>query len=162
MGAPAHQQQQWGVAFVTRKRFSERDVLLTLIWQGIVIPCFRCKRPISQSDIENGNCEREHLHEIELGGADEPFNCRYSHRDAPCHHTATNGPPSTSAGSSKNRIAKTRPNRADKFVPNKRPLDEVISEPSGRCRKCGQYPDECTCPAPAAKPSGFRRMVRAR
>lgn len=110
---------------MTRRRFSEREVLTVLVgYQHIKIKCFRCGEPITLTDIESGNCQREHLHEVELAGPDVPANCRYSHRDAPCHHTATNGTPATSAGSSKHRIAKTRGTRSDKFIPDKLPLDK--------------------------------------
>lgn len=50
--------------------------------------------------------EREHLAEIALGGADEPANCVYSLREA--HKIITDGTKATTAGSSKQRIAKVR------------------------------------------------------
>lgn len=107
---------------MTRKKFTEREVLETLAWQGIFIRCFRCKLPFfvrtdgSLSDAvfaaSSGmrvmhmalKPEREHIHEIALGGADKPFNCRYSCSE--CHNIITNGTRATSAGSSKHRIAK--------------------------------------------------------
>ena len=94
-----------------RRRFTEREVLATLIHQGIVVRCFRC-----QATFLNGNvldpphdamhAEREHIHEFELGGSDTPANCRYSARE--CHKVITNGTKATSAGSSKHRIAKAK------------------------------------------------------
>ncbi len=137
-----------------RRRFKEREVIETLAWQGIVVPCFRCKEPLCRvkSDvaglIANASpddqaqlasikkivvetyrneqewvvrpldyeheviwpmgkaIEREHLHERELDGADDPFNCRYSHKC--CHDIITNGTKATTAGSSKQRIAKVK------------------------------------------------------
>lgn len=101
---------------MSRKRFSEREVIETLAWQGIVVPCFRCKKPLYEVMLMLGEetmvsswdnePEREHLHEIKFGGPDEPGNCRYSHRV--CHAIATNGTKATSAGSSKQRIAKVK------------------------------------------------------
>jgi hypothetical protein len=54
----------------------------------------------------HGPAEREHLHEVKLGGPDIPENCRYSH--AKCHAIVTNGTKATTAGSSKQRIAKVK------------------------------------------------------
>lgn len=102
-----------------RKRFSERDVIATLINQGMVVRCFRCVEPfitVAYSDLglatelwnrhHVSNIEREHVHEIALGGKDEPENCRYSCRWS--HSQITNGTKATSAGSSKQRIAKVK------------------------------------------------------
>lgn len=134
---------------MARKRFTERWVIQTLLFQGTNIPCFRCKKLFNADD----DIEREHVIEIALGGADEPFNCSYSH--AACHATITNGTPATTAGSSKNRIAKARPARAEKLLAHKIPLDaDLVSEPSGRCRKCGQEPCQCQV---REKRSGFQR-----
>lgn len=112
---------------MTRRKFSEADVIATLTAQGYPIACHRCDEMffVETTDgelIQVLKVEREHLHEIALGGADEPRNCRYSCTH--CHALVTNGKPATSAGSSKNRIAKTKGTRADKFVPVKKPLDE--------------------------------------
>lgn len=108
-----------------RRQFKEREVLETLIvYQGVVIPCFRCKEPITARDLKTGNVEKEHLHEVVLGGPDVPMNCRFSHKAAPCHYTVTNGTPATSAGSSQNRIAKaTHQNRIDHFTVRDLSLD---------------------------------------
>lgn len=96
---------------MARKRFSEREVLETLAWQGIIATCFRCGKPFfTPSTTENLwhvlPMEREHLHEYKLGGDDKPYNCRYSCKE--CHAKITNGTKATTAGSSKHRIAKTK------------------------------------------------------
>ena len=95
---------------MSRKRFSERQVIETLAWQGVYVRCFRCHAPFFTPAPTGGmfnlsdKIEREHIHEIALGGPDVPKNCRYS--CAPCHEIITNGTKATSAGSSKQRIAK--------------------------------------------------------
>lgn len=96
---------------MARKKFSEREVIETLAWQGVFVTCFRCGKPFLTVPA-NGkliwvrNPEREHIHEIALGGADAPFNCRFSCDG--CHKIQTNGTKATSVGSSKQRIAKVR------------------------------------------------------
>lgn len=127
------------------RQMKEREVLEVLINQGAVIPCFRCRVAFTMEDVKSGNIENEHIHEKELGGPDDPFNRRYSHKARPCHATVTHGSPATWAGSSRHRIAKaTEPKRIEKFRVQKVPLDaDRVSEPSGRCRRCGQEP--CTC-----------------
>lgn len=97
-----------------RRKFSETDTILTLAYQGFVVTCFRCKEPLVYNTALSGEqlylptvrIEREHLHELALGGADGPHNCRYSHTY--CHKLITNGTKATTAGSSKQRIAKTK------------------------------------------------------
>jgi formylmethanofuran dehydrogenase subunit E len=149
-----------------RRAFGWKDVLLVLIYQcqdrAAPILCHRCGKPITIEDVRSGNVEREHLHERELGGPDEPENCRYSHKARPCHAQTTNGTPATSAGSSKNRIAKaTHPNRTEKFVVRKPDLDAAPKvDPGSRCRRCGEYLP-CACPAPA-KANGFGRKQAVR
>lgn len=108
---------------MTRKRFTEREVIETLAWQGVFVTCFRCKKPFYEQ--QGDGClyrvldpEREHLLEIALDGADKPFNCRYS--CSGCHAIITNGTKATSAGSSKQRIAKVR--RLQNPKPSKRPM----------------------------------------
>lgn len=109
---------------MSRKRFSELQVLETLAWQGIFVTCHRCKEPFfvynlnTLSDAITAAAlgqhvmhmarkpEREHLHEYALGGPDEPANCRYGCSE--CHAIITNGTKATSAGSSKQRIAKVK------------------------------------------------------
>jgi hypothetical protein len=131
-----------------RRRFSEREVIETLAWQGLVIRCYRCGHLIAAADGKAvvwpfGLAEREHLHEVKLGGPDVPGNCRYSHKG--CHARITNGTPATTAGSSKHRIAKTKGTRAEKFAVAKKPLDEpreksrwgwdkMVKRASGRTR----------------------------
>ncbi len=108
---------------MTRKRYSERQVLETLAWQGIFVCCYRCGEPFW---IEAGEgClyrqldpEREHLHEVALDGPDIPANCRYSCSN--CHNLITNGTKATSAGSSKQRIAKVK--RLQNPEASKRPM----------------------------------------
>ncbi len=91
-----------------RRKFTEHETLQTLVAQGIVLPCYRCGKPMALAEIE-----REHVFELALGGWDMPRNCVYSH--AECHARITNGTPSTSAGSSKHRIAKDKRIRAGKM-----------------------------------------------
>lgn len=99
---------------MTRKRFSESEVIHTLMHQGTLIWCYRCKVRFELND----KIEREHLVEVALGGADIPFNCAYSH--ASCHAKITNGSKATTAGSSKQRIAKVR--RIQNPKPSKHPM----------------------------------------
>lgn len=131
-----------------RRQFREIEVIETLIHQGVVITCRHCKQPITLADVQTGNVEKEHLHEVELDGPDMPFNCRFSHKARPCHAQVTHGAPGVFAGSSRHRIAKaTEPKRIEKFQVRKKPLDaEAVSEPLRKCRGCGEYPDACTCP----------------
>ncbi len=97
-----------------RKRFTEREVLDTLYYSYVVILCYRCHKKIFPDD----KVEREHITELALGGKDEPSNCAYSHKA--CHAIATNGTKATTAGSSKQRIAKVARILADK--PSRRPM----------------------------------------
>lgn len=137
-----------------------------LIGQGSIIPCFRCKEPITEEDVRTGNVEKEHLHEVELGGADDPSNWRFSHKAKPCHATVTHGNGATFAGSSRHRIAKaTDPARIEKFAINKPGPQPAIPpvlklqqmvDAEQRCRGCGEFGKACTC-APKAQPSGLRR-----
>ncbi len=99
---------------MTRKRFSERQVIETLWYGGMAITCYRCNKVLDPLD----KIEREHILEIALGGEDEPSNCAYSHRE--CHAKVTNGTKATSAGSSKQRIAKLK--RLANPQPSKRPM----------------------------------------
>jgi hypothetical protein len=93
-----------------RRRFSEHEVIETLYHQGVVILCHRCQLPIRPMLRESENIafdiEREHIHELALGGKDEPENCAYSH--ANCHAAVTFGNRATTAGSSVGKIAKER------------------------------------------------------
>lgn len=138
-----------------RRQFRETEVIATVLMQGATIPCKRCGEPITIEDVKSGNVEKEHLHELELGGADEPTNCAFSHKARPCHAQVTHGSPATFAGSSRHRIAKaTDPARIEKFKVDKRPLDDTSEAIPGRCRGCGEYPSECTC-APRVKRQAF-------
>lgn len=129
-----------------------REVITVLLRQGGTILCFRCKEPILFPE----DAEREHLHEKGLDGDDGVDNARISH--VGCHAQITHGNGATWAGSSRHRIAKaTKPERIEKFQVNKRPLDaDLVGEPSGRCRKCGEYPDACQCGNRLGRPA-FRR-----
>lgn len=118
---------------MSRKRFTEQQVIETLWIQGVSITCFRCGGIIQPVLLGAEKSyyfplQREHIHEIELGGPDTPANCRYSHIE--CHSIVTNGTPATSAGSSKHRIAKAkRIVRTGKMVPKKRlTRDEAVNE----------------------------------
>ncbi len=96
---------------MSRKRFSEREVIETLWHQGVRLLRFRCHGVMMPVLLGPERelyfpVQREHIHELELGGPDIPANCRYSHID--CHAVITNGTKATSAGSSKHRIAKTK------------------------------------------------------
>lgn len=104
---------------MARKRFSERQVLETLLRQGVEIKCYRCKVPFfpdAHGDLGLANelwnrhfvgyAEREHLTELALGGKDWPENCAYSCRAS--HKVVTNGTKATSAGSSKQKAAKVK------------------------------------------------------
>lgn len=87
---------------MSRKRFSEKDVIRTLIHQGVEIRDYRTGELITLENVDQ--IEREHLHEIALDGPDVPANCRYSLKAS--HSIITNGTKATTAGSSKQRIAK--------------------------------------------------------
>src|SRR3990167_3659779 len=97
-----------GRAPMTRRRFSEREVIAALLHQGVAITCYRTREPITLDSVKR--LEREHL--VELGLIeperrhlyDAPEYCRYSLKEA--HAVVTNGNGATSAGSSKHRIAK--------------------------------------------------------
>ena len=142
---------------MSRRRFTEREVLECLILQGAVVPCKRCRIALKVEDAKTA--EREHLHEFGLGGPDTVENCAYSHGD--CHKVQTHGTGATWAGSSRHKNAKTTPRRADKFQVNKIPLDTPMGSPAAleRCRRCGNYQDECAC-APPARASAFATARR--
>ncbi len=99
---------------MSRKRFTEAQVIETLYRSGLAIPCYRCRHPLYPGT----KIEREHILEIALGGKDEPANCAYSHKL--CHDFITNGSKATTAGSSKQRIAKLK--RLTNPQPSKRPM----------------------------------------
>jgi hypothetical protein len=89
---------------MARKRFSEREVIETLIRTGHEIRCFRTKEIITLETVRR--LEREHPVPLALGGADSPVNAAYSLREA--HSKQTNGTKATSYGSDKHAIAKVR------------------------------------------------------
>lgn len=89
---------------MTRKRFSERQVIEALIRTGHRIYCFRSKEPITLETV--GLLEREHVTPLALGGADDPSNAAYSLKAA--HKVQTNGTKATSYGSDRHAIAKVR------------------------------------------------------
>ena len=89
---------------MARRRFTEREVIETLIRQGAEIRCYRSKQIITLETV--GQMEREHLLEHAIGGADAPANSAYSLKAE--HARITNGTKATTAGSSKQRIAKVK------------------------------------------------------
>lgn len=122
---------------MSRKRFTERQVLETLIRQGAKITCLRCKELILLEDVPT--VEREHFHEMALGGADDPENCFYSH--GPCHSIVTNGTPATTAGSSKHKIAKTKRMAAGG---KKRKGPKMRSRPFSKVKRTFRRPAKAT------------------
>jgi hypothetical protein len=96
-----------------RRTFTERMVLTVLLKQSAKIICPRCNQPL----LLGQQIDREHFHEIALGGADDVTNCFYSHKE--CHDTVTNGTKWTSAGSSKHKIAKSKRMIAARTQPKK-------------------------------------------
>lgn len=108
-----------------RRKFSETDVLHTIqlqLWgadgSGPSLTCYRCREVLFRREhitflpsvvidaTTYDRIEREHYIELALGGDDAPYNCAYSH--AACHKAVTNGTKATTAGSSKQRIAKVK------------------------------------------------------
>ena len=93
-----------GLSAMRRKRFTEREVIETLVRQGADIVCYRTRVLIGLEDVPR--LEREHFIELALGGKDDPSNCVYSLKEA--HAVVTNGTKATTAGSSKHKVAKDR------------------------------------------------------
>lgn len=93
---------------MTRKRFTERQVIAALIHQGVPVVCYRTGEKITLENVMR--LEREHLVELGLVAKedrpkyDTPEYCRYSLKEA--HAIVTNGNGATTAGSSKHKIAK--------------------------------------------------------
>ena len=87
---------------MARRRFTERQVIETLIRTGHEIRDYRTKELITLETVKE--LEREHVTPIKLGGADDPTNCAYSRAEN--HKLQTNGKPHTSYGSDKHAIAK--------------------------------------------------------
>lgn len=123
-----------------RKRFNETQVIETLANQGIFVACYRCGEFFFARD-QHGyvkrlrKIEREHLHELALGGADAPHNCRYS--CGQCHAKITNGTKATTAGSSKQRIAKVKRLEAAK---TDRLEEARLAQPESPARKWPSRP----------------------
>lgn len=142
----------------SRRQFREMEVLAVLLMQGAILPCKRCRVALKIEDVKAAGVQKEHLHELAIGGEDEPHNCAYSHTD--CHAKITNGNGATTAGSSTNRRAKANnPGRTNKFVVNKQPLDRPMNLAIGeKCRSCGEWGEDCKCP-PRQQPSSFRRKT---
>jgi hypothetical protein len=111
-----------------RKRFTESEVLKTLLLQGAVIPCGICRKAFFVPDVVEGNIHRDHDLALALEGSDKPENCRYVHA-SPCHSTKTNGSPATSYGSDKHIIAKGKRIRGET---KKRPKRKIPSRPFPR------------------------------
>ena len=117
---------------MTRKRFTEREVIQTLLLQGAVIPCGKCRVQIGFDDLKK--VERDHKWKIAMGGPDTPENCAYLH--GPCHAEKTDGLPATTYGSDKhetakvNRIAKGGKKRKGRQIPS-RPFQKKKEPVSG-------------------------------
>tara|TARA_R110000868_G_scaffold187664_4_gene430200 strand:- start:3507 stop:3866 length:360 start_codon:yes stop_codon:yes gene_type:complete len=103
---------------MSRKRFTEKQVIEALIRTGHKIYCFRTRELITLETV--GQLEREHPVPLALGGADDPTNAAYSLKSA--HKIQTNGKPATSCGSDKHAIAKVRRILADK--PSRHPMQK--------------------------------------
>lgn len=101
---------------MSRARFTERQVIETLIRTGHEIRCFRTKEVITLETVKL--LEREHPTPLAIGGADNPTNAAYS-LSGP-HKIQTNGKPATSYGSDKHAIAKIA--RTLNPKPSKRPM----------------------------------------
>jgi hypothetical protein len=86
-----------------RRALSQSNFVRMLLNQGAVIPCGKCKRPITDPK----NIEREHLNELAISRDDSVENQQLWHKK-PCSHEKTNGTPATSLGSSKHIIAKIK------------------------------------------------------
>lgn len=95
---------------MARKATTYKDVLEIMTYQTVV-PCFRCGVPFTPKDVRvkpsaPNAIQKEHIHELALGGEDVPDNCRFSHKA--CHDIITNGTKATKKNSSKSRIADTK------------------------------------------------------
>lgn len=107
---------------MTRRRFSERQVIEALIRTGHEIRCFRTGEVITLETV--GQLEREHPVPIALGGPDDPTNAAYSLASA--HLKQTNGTAATSYGSDKHAIAKVKRIRGET---RNRPKKQMRSRP---------------------------------
>lgn len=93
---------------MARRRFSERDVLETLIRCGTKLWCYRSREPITLANVRT--VEREHVTPLALGGADTPENCAYSL--AVAHKLQSFGTKATTVNSDIHKIAKVKRLRA--------------------------------------------------
>lgn len=154
---------------IKRRSFSEKDVIATLLHQGVQITDFRTGEAITLENLLR--VQREHLVELamveeaERPKVDQPKYCRYSLAEN--HKVITHGNGATFAGSSRHKIKKaTDPDRIEKFAVKKRPprlkpLDaDRLAAPSGRCAGCGECREACACP-PKRKPQGFGKRRTA-
>lgn len=140
---------------MARRRFTERQALECAILQGAVIPCYRCNTPFTVETVRTS--EREHLHEVALGGPDTVEGCVYSCKD--CHDKITRGTGATTAGTSIGRIAKTkRIVRTSKMAVQKPALGAAPQTASGRLWPRRQMQGR----AKAWPPRGSRPMNRKR
>lgn len=114
---------------MSRKRFSEREVIETLIRTGHVIFCYRTREIITLETV--GLLEREHPTPLAIGGKDDPTNAAYSLSAA--HKIQTNGTKATSYGSDKHAIAKVR--RIVGMVTKKKPKTKMRSRPFQKVSK---------------------------
>ncbi len=91
---------------MTRRRFSEREVIETLLRQGAIIPCpgKGCIKLLELEDLDH--IERDHYTPLALGGEDLPSNCSYLHGE--CHARKTDGPRHLKVAGDKSRIAKAK------------------------------------------------------
>ena len=103
---------------MSRKRFTEREVLRTLVLQGAKIPCGcslmpdpfpKCGLFLTLDDLKTPKgVQRDHTTPLALGGPDTPENCGYWRQ--PCHDCKTDGGKSkaTTYGSDRHAIDKTK------------------------------------------------------
>ena len=89
---------------MTRRRFTETEVVQTLILQGAEIPCHRCEKRIEPHQ----KVEREHLLPVAFGGDDHPSNCAYSHKECHAKQTFRKRGPHTTIDSDIHAIAKVK------------------------------------------------------
>lgn len=79
----------------------------------------------------------------------------------PDHRAKTHHPrgPHTTIGSDQHLINKAKPDRAEKFAVLKPTLGRpTVVDVGERCRRCGEYGEDCTCP-PREERSSFRRRA---
>ena len=141
---------------MSRRRFTERDVLRTLIHQGVEIRDYRTGEKITLENV--ASVEREHLHEVELGGPDEPANCRYSLKAS--HDVVTHGKGATTAGSSIGRISKTkRIERTGKMAVNKLPPGAPRPKEASRAWGSRKLQSGRKLPARGSRPMNRKRRA---